>query len=148
MYEPWCNHVETFRLQHAWHGWKKFRTVAWEQFKAFYKDVDVIVFAWKPNASFGHRARYQTAPARALHWHRQLRLTAEDMRRLEGMFKDQVYYGAMQAAEPATAAANTRGAKGTASAASSSVQPAAASSGAGPSEASESKANLTVTFGA
>ena len=99
-----CNHVETFRLQHAWHGWKKFRTVAWEHFKAFYKDVDVIVFAWKPNASFGHRA-----PARALHWHRQLRLTAEDMRRLEGMFKDQVYYGAMQAAEPATAAANTRG---------------------------------------
>ena len=41
----WCKHVETFRLQHAWHGWKKkkkFRAVAWEQFKAFYKDVDVI----------------------------------------------------------------------------------------------------------
>ena len=40
----WCKHVETFRLQHAWHGWKKkkFRAVAWEHFKAFYKDVDVI----------------------------------------------------------------------------------------------------------
>ena len=53
------------------------------------------------------------AHAKALHWHRQLRLSAEDMRRLEGMFKDQVYYGAMQAAEQAIAAANTRGAKGT-----------------------------------
>ena len=34
-----------------------------------------LVFVWKPDVSFGHGAHYQTAPAKALHWHRQLRLT-------------------------------------------------------------------------
>ena len=70
-----------------------------------------IIFAWKTGTSFGHRA-HDPEFLRRPDWHRQLRLTTEDMRRLEGMFKDQVYDGAMQAAEQAIAAANTRGAKG------------------------------------
>ena len=94
-----------------------------------------IIFAWKPDASFGQRAKHQTAPARALHWHRQLRLTAADMHRLEGMFKDQVFYGAMQAAEQANAAAKKSGAGRT--------EASAASSAAGFSEPSEARPKQT-----